>query len=101
MISYAKLIKNFWHVKNPRLNKANLDGASYRWQDVGRAGHTMRLAAYNKKTEKWLTTTWAFHRNDVKVVKRGRAYTLAARDPKVAGTIQGIRANWGKIRVVR
>ena len=47
-------------VKNPkRFSKIRTD-------DIGRKGHSMRLAGYNPKTAKWETQAWLVDRKGIK-----------------------------------
>jgi hypothetical protein len=61
----------------------------YRIQDVGRKGHTKRLAGVLKKTGKFATATWLFDINDIK-----------KRDPKAIATLRKVaRENRVKMQV--
>jgi len=63
----AELKKNYWfvRVRNPKLF------SSYGTQDPGRKYHTLRVAGKLKRSGKWATQSWRFHKRDV-VIKRGR-----------------------------
>lgn len=50
-----------------------------RTQDVGRKGHSKRLAGYNRKTKEWETQAWLINRKDLK-----------SKDPKAYNLIFGI-----------
>ena len=98
----AYLVGNFWHIVLHDYKKACQSG-TIRTHDVGRVGSNERIACINRKTGKWITVSWHIHKDNVKIVraKVGRGYTLTATNLRTAKILNQIRANFGKIRVVK
>lgn len=61
----AELKKNYYFVRveSPKKFKRG----TFRAQDVGRHGHTLRIAAVKRSTGKWATQAWRLHKSDVRV----------------------------------
>jgi len=89
----AELKKNYWRirVRDPK----DFEKGSFRTDDIGRKGHSLRIAGILKKSGKWATQSWLLHKDDVRVVGK----TISGKDLRVQKIIQGIRSNIGKIRV--
>lgn len=68
---------------------------TYRLQDVGRSGHTKRLAGRTKKGH-WSTKSWLIHKTDAVVkngklvLKRGKAATVLK---SIRGTIRHLKGD--------
>ncbi len=60
---------------------------SYRLQDVGRSGHTKRLAG-RRASGSWDTKSWLIHKNDAHVVK-GKLIIVAAKAKTILRRIRG------------
>lgn len=48
---------------------------SFRTDDIGRKGHSKRIAGIRKKTGKWATQTWLINRKDLRE-RDARAWNL-------------------------
>lgn len=98
----AYLVGDYWHIVLKDYKKICIP-ETIRTHDVGRPHSNQRMCCVNKKTGKWITFSWHVHRSNVKVVKakKGRGYTLSALNRRTEKILNQIRANFGRIRVVR
>lgn len=51
-------------------------GAKFSTHDVGLRGHTKRVAMFNPVTNRWVTQSWLFPVNDVKIERRKTKFML-------------------------
>lgn len=98
----AYLVGNYWHIVLKDYRRVCQPG-TIRTHDVGRPGSNQRMTCINKRTGKWITFSWHVHKSNVKVVraKKGRGYTLSPLNERTAKILNQIRANFGRIRVVK
>jgi len=96
----ARKIVNYYHVvivPSKRFRKIAVPGETgkYRKHDVGRKGHSYRLAGVLNRSRRWATHSFHFHTSDVKVIK-GR---LVGKIAPVSRAIRSIERRQGKIKV--
>lgn len=93
MVVYAEKTANYWRIriKSPRLCKPG----TFRTQDMGRPGHTMRIACKNKRG-KWMTQAWRIYIGDVSL----KGGTLVANNSRTAKVLKRIRQQYGAIKVI-
>ena len=64
---------------------------TYRVHDIGREGHSKRLACVENKTGKWTTISWFIAREDVTIVRKGRRIKLIGKDVPTRRLLASIR----------
>jgi hypothetical protein len=92
-------IKNHYNIVLRDYQKVCIPN-TIRTDDVGRPGHTMRLACKGKASKKWTTISWHVSKEDVSMVRHGEHYTLVAKDVRTKQLLSKIRQQYGAIRVV-
>ena len=85
--------KNYWHIRvEPESIRKRV--TDYRKHDIGRKGHSYRLAGYVRGAG-WKTLSFHIHKDEVE--KRGN--TLRGLTSPVIRTLALIRRNYGYIKV--
>jgi len=75
----------------------DFDPKSFRRHDIGRKGHTFRLAGKLKKTGEWATHSFQFKPDEVKFVGKGASKMLVGKNPITQRTLYKIQQRYGLI----
>jgi hypothetical protein len=105
---FVRQVKEKWKERNPIGKVKTYEGRGtvhltvapkerfkkFRTQDIGRPGHTMRVAGIDKRTGKWATQKYIFRKDDV-VVVGGKIYP---KNPRTARTLKQIADRHPRVR---